>query len=79
MYKRRACPYASLRVGPLLASLRSVLRTLRPSRHLTQTLTAHFKLRPHLKKPIKGFISILTNFVKKKLYLCGIQKPHQLI
>ena len=31
-----ACPYASLRVGVFRASLRSVLRTLRPSIHLTQ-------------------------------------------
>ena len=31
-----ACPYASLWVGALLASLRSVLRTLRPSMHLTR-------------------------------------------
>jgi hypothetical protein len=36
MISIRACPFASLRVGALRASLRSVLRTLRPSMHLTQ-------------------------------------------
>ena len=42
----RACPYASLRVATFRASLRSVLRTLRPYMRLTQTLAPKAKKAP---------------------------------
>jgi hypothetical protein len=51
-----ACPFASLRVATLRASLRSVLRTLRPSRRLTQNLSHQGK--PHKNSPCTIFCSV---------------------
>jgi hypothetical protein len=61
----RACPYATLRVGVFWASLRSVLRTLRPSIHLTQK-PSHPK---NVNKKHKEHKTIYFQYLKWLIYI----------